>query len=192
MVNGVKKYTTQKLHVGKNNEGYWTCEHMIKQGQEEVVAAFNEMHPGAKGYFTFDQSTNQAAFAPDALRASNMSLKPGGAQALLRPGRLLGGTTQSMVFEENHTRSGEAKGDVRMCCARHCMASQEDFRAQLSLLEETIIRADAKRYARRHCDYSFEGLTTCVPQSLDSSFEYDYELTRFAHTKYKSTDESQS
>ncbi|ETV63894.1 hypothetical protein H257_19173 [Aphanomyces astaci] len=246
MVNGVKKYTTQTLHVGSNNEGYWTCEYMIKQIQEEVVAAFNEMHPGGKGYITFDQSTNHAAFAPDALRASNTSLKPGSAQTLLRPGRLLDGTTQSMVFEKQvllelgydvkllklslfckQTHLNTCQSDVRMCCARHCKASQKDFRAQLSLLEETIISAGhicaflpkyhcklnpiesfwgAPSATRSHCDYSFEGLKTCVPQSLDFvpltsirkvfrrcahfieaySFEYDYELTRFAHTKYKS------
>ncbi|KAF0716714.1 Aste57867_2706 [Aphanomyces stellatus] len=167
--NGVKTYTTQTLDIGKNNEGYWTCEHMIKQVRDEVLSAFKGMHPGAQGFFTFDQSTNHAAFAVDALRASNMNLKQGGAQARLRLGRLPNGAPQNMGFESSHPRSGEAKGlqqvllergydvkalkmtltckqphvdtshgDVLMCCVRHCMASQDDFRSQQSLLEETI------------------------------------------------------
>ncbi|ETV88490.1 hypothetical protein H257_00074 [Aphanomyces astaci] len=160
MVNNVMTYTTRTLHVGKNNEGYWTCEHMIKQVQDEVISAFGDMHPGAMGLFTFDQSTNHAAFTSDALRASNMGLRPGGAQALLRPGRLPGGSPQGMVFDDNHPHRGEAKGlqqvllergydikllkmshtckeanidtshgPIRMCCARHCMASQDEVRS---------------------------------------------------------------
>ena len=117
---------------------------------------------------------------------------------------------------------------ILLCCARHCMASHPDFRAQTSLLEETITSAGhiclflpkyhcelnpieaywgaAKRYARANCDYSFEGLKACVPKSLESvslvsirkffrrcghfvqSYHLgcDYELTKFAHKKYRS------
>ena len=247
------------LYIGKNNEGYWTSDHVIKQVQDQVVLAFNTLHPFAKGLFTFDQSTNHAAFAFDALRATNMNLKPGGNQAILRPGQFADGSVQHMVFDANHERKGEAKGlqqvllergidvkqlkmpldckianvdpsqgDVLMCCARHCMASQPDFRAQVSILEETIEKAGhiclflpkyhcelnpiesfwgaAKRFAQGNCDYSFDGLKACVPRSLQSVqlssirkffcrcahfieayyFGCDYELTKFAHKKYKS------
>ncbi len=64
----------------------------------------------------------------------------------------------------------------------------------------------AKRYARANGDYSFEGLKSCVPTSLESvplasirkffrrcghfvqsyHFGCDYELTKFAQKKYRS------
>jgi transposase len=110
MVDGVKIYTTQVLEVGKNHEGFWTSEHVVRQVGDAVVLAFAAMHPGATGLFTFDQSTNHAAFAADALRATSMGMKPGGKQAILRPGMLSDGTEQSMVFEPGHELAGQAKG----------------------------------------------------------------------------------
>jgi hypothetical protein len=121
-----------------------------------------------------------------------------------------------------------ATDGIVTCCARHCMSSHPNFRAQKSLLEETISTAGhlclflpkyhcelspieafwgaAKRYARSNCDYSFVGLRACVPKSLESvslvsirkffrrcehfvqSYHLgcDYELTKFAHKKYRS------
>jgi len=260
VVDGQPSFSTRVLEIGKSHEGYWTSEHVLKQVQEEALVAFAELHPGATALFTFDQSTNHAAFAADTLRSSNMNLHPGGAQALLREGKLLDGRAQSMVFEAGTELAGVAKGikqvllergiDVAvhglrmkcpcenvdvdategllMCCARHCLASHPDFRAQKSLLEETITGAGhlclflpkyhceldpieaywgaAKCFARANCDYSFEGLKSCVPTSLESvplasirkffrrcghfvqscHFGCDYELTKFAHKKYRS------
>jgi hypothetical protein len=259
-VAGTKTFSTRVLEIGKNNEGYWTSDHVINQVNEEVLVAFAELHPNAIALFTFDQSTNHAAFAPDALRASNMNMNPGGAQAIMRPGKFSDGREQPMVFEAGTENAGQAKGikqvllergidvaahglrmkcpnenvdvsaieEVLMCCARHCVASQPDFRSQVSLLEETISSAGhhclflpkfhcelnpieaywgaSKRYARANCDYSFEGLKTCVPKSLESvplasirkyfrrcghfieSYHLgcDYELTKYAHKKYRS------
>ena len=165
---GDRKYVTQVLEIGKNHEGYWTSDHVMHQVQNHVLAAFTAMHPSCTALFTFDQSTNHAAFAPDALRATNMNMTPGGAQALLRPG-FHNGNVQAMVFGADLDRAGQAKGlkqvlaergidvaarkikmkcaavdvDVNSgtileCCARHCMASHPDFLAQKSILEETI------------------------------------------------------
>ena len=76
------------------------------------------------------------------------------------------------------------------CCARALMAAQKDFREQKGRLEEelnvvnhlTILYpkfhcelnfierfwCSVKRYACEHCSYTFEGLRTTVPASLDS------------------------
>ena len=61
------------------------------------------MHPGFVPLVTFDQSTNHAAFADDALRASKMQFHPGGKQALLRDG-WFGPIKkiQSIVIPSNH------------------------------------------------------------------------------------------
>ncbi|KAF0721430.1 hypothetical protein Ae201684_019140, partial [Aphanomyces euteiches] len=83
-----KEFVTAILHVGKTHEGYWTSEHAIHQLKSKVLPAFTQLHPGKVAMFTFDQSTNHAAFAPDAWRASNMNLHSGGKQGLLRDGWL--------------------------------------------------------------------------------------------------------
>ena len=216
-----KEFVTEILHIGKNQDGYWTSEHVVHQVHTKAIPAFVAMHPNAIALFCFDQSTNHAAFANDALRARNMNLGPGGKQPRLRHGWFgADKTRQDMTFASDHPDEkmrGAPKGlkitlaerginvdgmrlqckfevdfnatpDLIFCCARHCMASHEDFRGQRSILEETITGAGflclfypkfhcewnpiesywgaAKRYARAECDYSWEGLIKCVPKSL--------------------------
>jgi len=216
-----KEFVTEILHVGKNQDGYWTSEHVVKQAKMKALPAFMAMHPQAIALFCFDQSTNHAAFADDALRARSMNLGPGGKQSRLRDGWFgEEKTTQVMTFPQDHIDDkmrGQPKGlkitlsergvnvdgmrlqckdDINLnttpgilhCCARHCMASHDDFRHQKSILEETIAGAGflcffypkfhcelnpiesywgaAKRYARSECDYSWNGLVECVPKSL--------------------------
>ncbi|KAH9076682.1 hypothetical protein Ae201684P_010618 [Aphanomyces euteiches] len=209
-----KEFVTAILHVGKTHEGYWTSEHAIHQLKSKVLPAFTQLHPGKVAMFTFDQSTNHAAFAPDAWRASNMNLHSGGKQGLLRDGWLGNDrVVQNMVMSNGHAKGLKAvltergidcsrmllqckssidikstKG-VLKCCARHCMASHDDFRQQLSVLEETISQEGhiclffpkyycelnpiepfwgaAKRLTRVNCDYSWLGLVETVPESLN-------------------------
>ena len=74
------------------------------------------------------------------------------------------------------------------CCARALLASQPDFRAQRSQIEQAIIEAGheiifyppfhcelnfieyywgaAKRYTRENCEYDFESLKRLVPEAL--------------------------
>jgi len=223
IVEGEKVFVTETLHVGKAQEGFWTSAHVVEQVTTKALPAFALLHPNAVALFTFDQSTNHAAFASDALRSSMMNLGIGGKQPLLRPGWFGSERTpQAMSFPPTHSDPalrGVAKGlkivlaergfnvdamrlrcgnevdlsvsdEILECCARHCMASQPDFRAQKSILEETIVSqghmclffpkyhcelnpieaywGSAKRHARASCDYSWSGLVDCVPKSLGS------------------------
>ncbi|ETV65861.1 hypothetical protein H257_17501 [Aphanomyces astaci] len=96
-------FITEDLHVGKAQEGYWTSEHVIKQVTQRVLPACAALHPGCAALFTFDQSTNHASYAADALRTSSMNLNPGGKQPRLRDGWY--GSSQidqAITFPEDH------------------------------------------------------------------------------------------
>ncbi|ETV79110.1 hypothetical protein H257_07846 [Aphanomyces astaci] len=98
-------FVTETLHVGKAQEGYWTSEHVIRQVSSKVLPAFAALHPGRTALFTFDQSTNHAAYAADALRVNSMNLNPGGKQPKLRDGWYVVGSTrvaQPMSFPDDH------------------------------------------------------------------------------------------
>jgi hypothetical protein len=64
------------FYAGANREGYWTSDDLVKQLREQVIPIFNGLHPGCKGLFLFDQSSNHTAFSSDALVASRMQLAP--------------------------------------------------------------------------------------------------------------------
>lgn len=78
-----------------------------------------------------------------------------------------------------------------MCCARHFLASRDDFKAQKTALQQTVEEAGhifelypkyhcecnliemywgyAKREARLNCDYTFKSLEKHVPDFLDKA-----------------------
>ncbi|SAL98396.1 hypothetical protein [Absidia glauca] len=77
------------------------------------------------------------------------------------------------------------------CCARHCLANQEDFLCQRGALQEALhphhIRidfypkfycecnwierywADIKRYARKNCDYTYAGLQKTLEDGFNEA-----------------------
>ncbi|UZO10264.1 uncharacterized protein OCT59_001859 [Rhizophagus irregularis] len=65
------------LQPGKDREGYWTSEHLINQIKTKVIPIFETLFPNCIALFAFDNSSNHAAFNPDALVANKMNLKPG-------------------------------------------------------------------------------------------------------------------
>ena len=91
------------LKPGKNEEGWWTAEHLIDQVINYAIPIFEILYPNAIAVFAFDNSTNHGAMAKNALNVMNMNVNPGGKQALMRstffgPNK----TFQSMVFSPNH------------------------------------------------------------------------------------------
>jgi len=64
------------LQPGKNQDGYWTNEHLINQIQIKVIPIFEILFPNCIGLFAFDNSSNHAAFKSNALVANKMNLKP--------------------------------------------------------------------------------------------------------------------
>lgn len=163
------------IEPGKNHDGYWQATDILKQLEEKAIPAFDEMHPGARGLFIFDNSTNHGAFAADALVAvaSKMNLNAGGKVPVMRETKFVEASSgaevrQSMVNGEGvpkglkqvlHERGlwieklpkdCKAKFAVGLnpeCCALHRLGSQPDFKAQKSILYEALAKT------RHICDF---------------------------------------
>ncbi|RGB22167.1 hypothetical protein C1646_634316, partial [Rhizophagus diaphanus] len=66
------------LQPEKDQEGFWTSEHLIEQVKMKAIPIFEANFPNCVALFVFDNSLNYAAYKFDALVASRMNLKPGG------------------------------------------------------------------------------------------------------------------
>src|SRR6266498_46436 len=66
------------LELGKDREGYWTAENVLNQIKTKAIPIFEILYPNCIGVFAFDNSSNHAIFAKDALVAKQMNLNPGG------------------------------------------------------------------------------------------------------------------
>ncbi|RPA93896.1 hypothetical protein L873DRAFT_1846931 [Choiromyces venosus 120613-1] len=75
---------TIKLEYGKNH--WWQGEDLVHQVLRVAIPIFESAFPGCQGLFLFDNAPSHAAFAPDALLAKKMNLRPGGEQSILCPG----------------------------------------------------------------------------------------------------------
>src|SRR3954470_22348043 len=71
------------LKPGKNQEGYWTAEHLLEQIEHKAIPIFEILYPNCIALFAFNNSSNHAVFSKDALVASRMNLKPGGKQPIM-------------------------------------------------------------------------------------------------------------
>lgn len=161
------------IEPGKNHDGYWQATDILKQLEEKAIPAFDQMHPGARGLFVFDNSTNHGAFAADALVAvaSKMNLGPGGKVPVMRNTTFVnesGMEVEQTMHEDNvpkglkkillernlwveklpkHCGAKFAVGMMPACCAIHRLGAQPDFRAQKSILYEAIGKT------RHICDF---------------------------------------
>ena len=72
------------LLSGKNQEDYWTFEHLLEQIKSKAIPIFEAKFPNATAVFAFDNSTNHAAYAKDAFVAARMNLDFGEKQSIMR------------------------------------------------------------------------------------------------------------
>jgi len=104
----VRKY----LKPGKNEEGWWTADHLIDQVINYAIPIFETIYPNAIAIMAFDNSTNHSAMPEDGLNATKMNVNPEGKQPLMHSTYFgLDNTAQSIVFPSNHPKyPNKAKG----------------------------------------------------------------------------------
>ena len=65
-----KVYAREIIAPGKNFDGYWTNEDVVRQLEEKAIKAFDVLHPGQKAVFAFDNSSNHHTVRGDGLCAN--------------------------------------------------------------------------------------------------------------------------
>ena len=80
---------------------WWDGDQLVDQVLKLAIPIFEVAFPGCQALFLFDNATSHSAYTKDALRASTMNLRPGGAQAQLCPGiNSLTGEIQHMIMPD--------------------------------------------------------------------------------------------
>src|SRR6266480_2564351 len=91
--------TRKFLKPGKNEEGWWTADHLLDQVINYAIPIFETKYPNSISIFAFDNSTNHEAITKDALNVNKINVNPGGKQAIMRLTFFgLNHTFQSIVF----------------------------------------------------------------------------------------------
>ena len=195
----VKKEARVLLEYGENCEGYWNSAKFLKQIADAVeIAEFK--YPRTEGYrlyWIFDHSSCHAAYPQDALNASHMNAKPGGAQPVMHD-TYYNGKLQRMVLPDGtpkglrlvlEERGVNVKG-MKLEDMQAKMAMYSDFQDEKSSIERYLhgrghgcimlpkyhcelnpierCWAQAKRFSRSHCNYTLPSLRKVVPNALDS------------------------
>lgn len=152
-------------YPGANGDSWWDLAQLLKQ-IDKAISIFEEVHPGCCALFIFDQSSAHASLGPEVLCAFDMNKSNGGKQQkqkdttipMSNPEPLFRGLPQKMTLE-----TGEPKGlqqtleergfnimgmrakcspvcpiENEHCCMARLLSKEEDFRNQVSLLEQTI------------------------------------------------------
>ncbi|KAJ3847597.1 hypothetical protein EV368DRAFT_87552 [Lentinula lateritia] len=185
---GWLKDASVTLEYGKNHEGYWNCELFIHQLKEKFFPAFRAAHgPNYIAVVLVDNSQGHAAYAKDALRASEMGFQPGGKQCRMQQVLMERGLWKAKLLMKC---KGDCPDDAIDCCARRVLSLQPDFQEQISLVQEVIEAAGhlclflpkfhceinfieyfwgaVKHYLREHCDYTFKTLRENMLKALAS------------------------
>lgn len=107
-----RRCCTELLEYGKDN--YWDGDKMTDQTVNLATWIFPYAYPDCQALFAFDNASNHACFAENALLAKKMNLGVGGKQPQMRDGyNSVTQQSQSMVFPENHPEvllRGKPKG----------------------------------------------------------------------------------
>ncbi|CAG8643272.1 1759_t:CDS:2 [Cetraspora pellucida] len=127
------------IHPGNNHDGYWTISDMAQQLKNKAIPIFEAIHPGCIAVFAFDNSSNHAAFANDALEINYPDGTPKGIYQVLEERGLAYPNLKKICSD---CKKGALQ--KRDCCATQILSLEPDFANQKSLLEEIVEEADYK------------------------------------------------
>ena len=195
----LKQFGRATIEYGENKDGYWTSDKFIEQ--IKYCADIAECkYPKSEGYkvvWVFDHSSCHGAYSEDALNASQMNVKPGGKQPVMR-NTVWQGKDQRMVFNIGIPKGliqvlkerGRYHPGMKLQEMRDELASHQDFKEEKTRIEHYLnskgfvciflpkfhcelnpiecVWAQAKRYTCNHCNYSITSLCKNVPLGLDS------------------------
>ena len=186
------------LEYGADKEGYWTSEKFMANIESAAqIAEFKYPSDTHTIVWLFDHSSCHRAFAPDALNAKAMNVKPGGAQPSMRD-TVWAGKVQKMVLDD-----GTPKGMKRVLEERGINTSRmladdmrivlsfhEDFRKEKTIVEHYLngrghkvmfipkfhcelnpierVWGQAKVYSRMYTNFTLPRLRQIIDPALDS------------------------
>lgn len=169
---GVVSDSTEIIKPGSNSEGYWTNADLVKQTKEKALPIFKALHPNCDALLMFDNSANHHAFAPDALVASRLNLKDGGANLkdIMRDGWFLN-EEGNRITQTNANMNGQQKGLKAILLERNLwrqgmkraeavdlLMNQPDFLEQKEWLTETVLSEPGFNvgfFPKFHCEFNF-------------------------------------
>jgi hypothetical protein len=158
------------IYPGSQGDPWWNLEQLLAQ-IKRAIEVFEKAHPGCQALFVFDNSSAHASFGLDALNAFDMNKSNGGKQCFQKdtvipgsdsvPAQHMRGKPQKMTMPDGKQKGLqqvlEERGfDVknkrakckpvcpfenRDCCMARILSHQEDFKNQVSLLEQVITAA---------------------------------------------------
>src|SRR5436190_23942951 len=133
------------LKPGKNEEGWWTAEHLIDQVINYAIPIFETIYPNAIAVMAFDNSTNHGAMPEDGLNATKMNVNPAGKQPRMHS--TFFGTdniSQSMVFPSDHPQyPNKAKGMRQILIERGLW--KEELKGECKLCKGKEKKIDSQR-----------------------------------------------
>ncbi|RPA89707.1 hypothetical protein L873DRAFT_1886996 [Choiromyces venosus 120613-1] len=105
----IHREATEYFEYGKNNEGYWSGEHLVNHITKVVILIFQLSYcpESVQGLFLFENAAGHCCYANDALHPINVSMRPGGKQYLLCAGWYqINGVKQiqEMIFPHNYEK----------------------------------------------------------------------------------------
>ncbi|KAJ3765771.1 hypothetical protein FB446DRAFT_767596 [Lentinula raphanica] len=173
------------LEYGKNHDGMWTGELFAKQLQEKFFPAFAAAHgPDAVAAILVDNSQGHSSYAPNALCASEMNLKPGGKQARMHAGWYLQNgqkIIQSMVFPPDHpTHPNQPKGMKAQWLREHCDYTFETLKENMQKALRSVPVELIRKYEHRSWRF-----IDAYAESLDAK-EALRKVKQFSSCRYKS------
>ncbi|KAF7343545.1 hypothetical protein MSAN_01975000 [Mycena sanguinolenta] len=196
----------QGIEYGKNYDGYWDGAQFIKQLEERIIPAFEQLHDRNiyRACFLIDNSQGHCAYAENALIVSRMNWRSGGKQAIMRDGWFWCNgqkVVQRMVLPDGQPKGMklvlEERGLLRpslkmkcdtgtcdgshLCCGRAILSHQPDFLEQKSLVQETIERLGHQCLflPKYHCELNFiEFFWGAVKRYLREHCDYTFEGLR--------------